>query len=134
MGLFDFFKKKKEEKAEEPCCCCRGEEKAEEACCCGAEERGENCCCGEPVNGVCCVKVLGACCNACHKQHEYAKEAVKILGLDVEVEQIEDMAQIMDYGALSLPAVVVNDKVICKGKAVRTEELIKLMKKHGFCE
>ncbi len=135
-----------EEKAEESCCCCCGEEKAEESCCCCGEEKAEeSCCCccgeekaeksyccGEPVDGICCIKVLGACCNTCHKQLEYVKEAVKILGLDIVPEQVEDMSEIMDYGVLNLPAVVVNDKVICKGKAVRADDIVKLIKKHGF--
>ena len=130
MGLFDLFKKK-EEKTETACCCC-SEEKAEESCCCCGEQKAEKTCCGAPVDGICCIKVLGACCNMCHKQLEYVKEAVKILGLDIVPEQIEDMGEIMDYGVLKLPAVVVNDTVICKGKAVRPDEIINLIKKHGF--
>ena len=140
MGLFDFFKKKKEEKVEECCCCC-GEHHHEEEhcccgehhhheehCCCGEHHHDEHCCCGEPVKGICCIKILGACCNTCTKQLEYVKEAVKNLGLDVPVTQIEDMVEIMEYDVLSLPAVVVNDKVVCKGKAVKTAEIEKILK------
>ena len=48
----------------------KNEEKKTESCCCGsgaAAEEGASCCCGAPVEGICCVKVLGAGCKSCHE-------------------------------------------------------------------
>ena len=148
MGLFDWFKKKVGAEEESCCCCCGDHHHEEKSCCCGGHDHeegcccgehhhddecccgchGENTCCGEPVDGICCIKILGACCNTCTKQVEYVKEAVKNLGLDVPVTQVEDMMEIMDYGVLKLPAVVVNDKVVVKGKAAKTAEIEKILK------
>ena len=118
MALFNFGKKKEEEKKAPACCC--GSAKAQVA-------KSVECCCGTSVNGICCVKVLGAGCRACHEQYENAKTAVKALGLDVEVEYITDMEKVMGYGVMSMPAIVVNDKVVAFGKVLKTAEVEKLL-------
>ncbi len=112
------FGKKKEEVKTEPTCCCGGSEevKAETASCCG-----------EKVNGVCCIKVLGAGCKSCHEQYENAKKAVENLGLDVEVEYITDMEKVMSYGVMSMPALLVNDKIVSVGKVLKPKEIEKLL-------
>ena len=116
MALFHFGRKKEEEQK----CCCGSEPKAESACCCGA-----------PVDGICCVKVLGAGCKSCHEQYENAKAAVEALGLNVEVEYITDMEKVMEYGVMSMPAIVVNDKVVSMGKVLKAADVEKLLHKLG---
>lgn len=129
MALFNFGKKKEEEKKT---CCCGSEAKAEPAtCCCGSEAKAESTCCGAPVEGICCVKVLGAGCKTCHAQYENAKAAVQALGLNVEVEYITDMEKVMEYGVMSMPAIVVNDKVVSMGKLLKAAEVEKLLQKQG---
>ena len=114
MALFNFGKKKEEEKKAPACCC--GSAKAQVA-------KSVECCCGTSVNGICCVKVLGAGCRACHEQYENAKTAVKALGLDVEVEYITDMEKVMGYGVMSMPALVVDDRVVSSGKVLSESEI-----------
>jgi small redox-active disulfide protein 2 len=122
MALFNFGKKKEEEKKAPACCC--GSAKAQVA-------KSAECCCGTSVNGICCVKVLGAGCRACHEQYENAKTAVKALGLDVEVEYITDMEKVMGYGVMSMPAIVVNEKVVSMGKVLKAADVEKLLRKLG---
>ena len=131
MALFNFGKKKEEKKT--TACCCSFESKIEEttSCCCGSSPKAEEstpCCCGMPVEGLCCIKVLGAGCKSCHDQYEYAKNAVSNLGLDIEVEYITDMEKVMEYGVMSMPAIVVNDKVVAFGKVLKTAEVEKLLR------
>lgn len=130
MALFNFGKKKEEEKKS---CCCGSEVKAEQAagCCCGSEAKEENTCCGAPVDGICCIKVLGAGCKTCHEQYENAKAAVAALGLSIEVEYITDMEKVMEYGVISMPAIVVNDKVVSMGKLLKAADVEKLLRKLG---
>ena len=78
------------------------------------------------------VKVLGAGCKSCHEQFENAKTAVKSLGLSAEVEYITDMKKIMGYGVMSMPAIVVNEKVVSMGKVLKTAEVEKLLHKMGY--
>lgn len=103
MGLFGFGKKKEEES--KTCCTCGG-------------------------NG-CNIKVLGAGCKACHEQYENVKSAVVNLNLAAEVEYITDMEKVMNYGAMSMPAIVVNEKVESMGKVLKVSQVEELLKKLG---
>jgi small redox-active disulfide protein 2 len=125
MALFNFGKKKEEEK-KAPACACN--------CGCPTSEVSEitNDCCSEAKNGICCIKVLGAGCKSCHEQYENAKEAVKTMGLSVEVEYITDMQKVMEYGVMSMPALVVNEKVVSMGKVLKAADVEKLLHKLGF--
>ena len=124
MSLFGFGKKKEEKNAAK--CSCN--------CGCSASEATEltNDCCPEAKDGICCVKVLGAGCKSCHEQYENAKEAVKNMGLDTPVEYITDMQKVMEYGVMSMPAIVVNEKVVSMGKVLKASDVEKLFRKLGF--
>ncbi len=127
MSLFNFGKKKEEEKkASASSCACN--------CGCSKSEVREvtNDCCSEAKNGICGIKVLGAGCKSCHEQYENAKEAVKAMGLSVEVEYITDMQKVMEYGVMSMPAIVVNEKVVSMGKVLKAADVEKLLRKSGF--
>lgn len=93
------------------------------------EEKKASSCCGEPINGICCIKVLGAGCKSCHEQYENAKAAVKAMGLDLEVEYITDMEKVMAYGVMSMPAIVVNEQVVSMGKVLKAADVEKLLGK-----
>ena len=98
----------------------------------GKKKEEKSCCCGKAVEGICCVKVLGAGCKTCHEQYENAKTAVAALGLNIEVEYITDMEKVMEYGVMSMPAIVVNDKVVSMGKLLKAAEVEKLLHKLGY--
>ena len=125
MALFNFGKKKKEEKKAHACAC---------NCGCPTSKVNEiaNDCCSEAKDGICCIKVLGAGCKSCHQQYENAKEAVKAMGLSVKVEYITDMEKVMAYGVMSMPALVVNEKVVSMGKVLKAADVEKLLHKSGF--
>ena len=117
MSRFGFGKKKEEKKT--PACAC--------SCGCPTNEIHEvsNDCCPEAKDGICCIKVLGAGCQYCHEQN--AKEAVRAMGLSVEVKYITDMQKIMEYGVMSMPALVVNEKVVSQGKVLKAADVEKLL-------
>ena len=119
MSRFGFGKKKEEKKT--PACAC--------SCGCPTNEIPEvsNDCCPEAKDGICCIKVLGAGCQSCHEQYENAKEAVRAMGLSVEVKYITDMQKIMEYGVMSMPALVVNEKVVSQGKVLKAADVEKLL-------
>lgn len=122
MSLFNIGKKKEEKKAPDCTCSCGG------ACETGEIDISNNCC-FDANNGICCIKVLGAGCKSCHEQYENAKAAVKNLGIDIEVEYITDLQKVMAYGVMSMPAIVVNDKVVSMGKVLKTVDVEKLLDK-----
>lgn len=92
------------------------------------EETKGDCACGG--NG-CHIKVLGAGCKSCHEQYENVKKAVADMNLDAEVEYITDMEKVMSYGVMSMPAIVVNEKVVSMGKVLREAQVEELLKKLG---
>lgn len=139
MALFGFGKKKEETKENTACCCGTQEAqvKEEPACACDGNAveytASEGCCCGGGECGIQSIKVLGAGCKSCHEQYENCKTAVKELGMNLEVEYITDMEKIMNYGVMSMPGIVVNEKVVSMGKVLKSADVIKLLKKLGYC-
>ena len=135
MGLFNFGKKKEEQ---EPACACNAlvEETKEESCySCGsnpADAETENCCCNDARDSLVSIKVLGSGCKACHALYENTKEAVKNAGLSVEVEYITNLEKIMEYGVMSMPGLVVNEKVVSMGKVLKVADVEKLLHKLGY--
>ena len=120
MSLFGFGKKKEENKTPE--CSCN--------CGCPTSEATEitNDCCPEAKGDIYCIKDLGAGCKSCHEQYENAKKAAENMGLKIEVEYITDMQKVMEYGVMSMPAVVVNEKVVSTGRILKVAEVEKLLK------
>ena len=109
-----------------------GKKKAAAGCCGSALKAEETAfCCGAPVAGICCIKVLGAGCKSCREQYENVTAAVKAMGLNLEVEYITDMEQVMAYGVMSMPAIVVNEKVVTMGKVLKASDVEKLLRKQG---
>ena len=132
MALFGLGKKKEEEK-KAPACCCSSNAPVEAASgCCSAGQAEESACCGKPASGATSIKVLGAGCKSCHEQYENAKAAGQAMKLSVEVEYITDMEKVMGYGVMSMPAIVVNEKVVSMGKVLKAGDVEKLLRKLGF--
>lgn len=128
MSLFNFGKKKAEVK--EPTCACNApvEEMKEESCCC---------CGGDSLNtetgvDVPSIKVLGAGCKSCHEMYENTKVALRNVGIDKEVEYITDMEKVMAYGIMSMPGLVINEKVVSMGRVLKVADIEKLIQTLGF--
>ena len=75
------------------------------------------------------IKVLGGGCAKCETLLANTKEAVANAGIEAEVEYITDLKKVMEYGVMSVPALVVNNKVVSTGKVLKTENVQKLLQK-----
>ena len=124
MSLVSIIRKKKGNQTSACACGCKGT--ANNA------EQIKNDCCPEVKDGICCIKVLGAGCKSCREQYENARKAVEEMGLSVEVEYITDMEKVMAYGVMSMPAIVVNEKVVSMGKVLKAADVEKLLRKYSF--
>ena len=49
--------------------------------------------------------------------------------MGIEVEYVTDLQKIMEYGAMSMPALVVNEKIVSSGKTLKPAEILKLIGK-----
>ena len=61
------------------------------------------------------VKVLGSGCRNCEVTAKAIAQAAKEAGVEIELEKVTDLAQIMSFGILSTPGVVIDGKVVHSG-------------------
>ena len=66
-------------------------------------------------------KVLGTGCASCKALYQTVEQTVKELGLTAEIIKEEDLMKIMEYNVMMLPALVVDGKVVAKGKVSAQE-------------
>ena len=71
------------------------------------------------------IKVLGTGCPSCKILFKNVEEVISEIGIDATLEKEEDIKEIMKYGVMSLPALVINEKVKFSGKNPNKEELKK---------
>ena len=74
------------------------------------------------------IKILGPGCKNCVLLYNLAIEAASDLGLDASFEKIEDYAEIMSYGILSTPGLVVDDVVVFSGKVPTKSHIKELLR------
>ena len=61
------------------------------------------------------IKVLGSGCKNCETTANLIKIAAEQAGVEINLEKVTDMAEIMSYGVMSTPGVVVDEKVVHAG-------------------
>lgn len=73
------------------------------------------------------IKVLGPGCANCGKLEDATRQAVEKAGIDATIEKVTDMAQIMSYGVMSTPALVVDGQVRLAGRVPSVDDLAALL-------
>ena len=73
------------------------------------------------------VQVLGPGCPKCVELAKRTQEAAQAAGGDFEVEKVTDLKQIMSYGVIMTPALVVDGQVKVVGKVPSVDEIKKLI-------
>jgi len=73
------------------------------------------------------IEVLGTGCAKCNKLEETARKAADELGAEYEVIKVKDINDIMNYGVMVTPALVVNGVVKVAGKVPAIEEVKKMI-------
>jgi len=69
------------------------------------------------------IKILGTGCPKCKTLEKLTREIVEQNGIDATVSKVEDIVEIMKYGVMSTPALVVNGKVEIKGRVPSADEI-----------
>ncbi|MDD2839786.1 MAG: thioredoxin family protein [Rickettsiales bacterium] len=76
------------------------------------------------------LKVLGSeNCKKCNSLKENIEKIIKEKEFDFSVEKINDIQIIIDYDVMSLPAIVIDEKVVSVGKILNNNEIINLLNK-----
>ncbi len=61
------------------------------------------------------IKVLGTGCSNCKKVKSLAAEVVKELGIEATIKEVTDVKDIMSYGVMQTPGIVIDEKLIGSG-------------------
>lgn len=73
------------------------------------------------------IKILGSGCRNCVSLKENTETALKEAGLEAEIIKVTDFKDIMAYGVMSTPALVIDEKVVSFGKVLKPKEVIKIL-------
>lgn len=74
------------------------------------------------------IEILGSGCQKCKTLYSTAKQAAEEMGLAAEFVKVEDFKEIMKYGVMTTPALVVDGVVKVAGKIPGKEEIKALLK------
>ena len=70
------------------------------------------------------IKVLGTGCRKCNKLFAEVEKAVAHSGVSAEVEKVENLDDIMGYGVMMTPALVIDEEVKASGRVARSSEIV----------
>ena len=73
------------------------------------------------------IKILGPGCPKCKTLEKLTREVVEQNGIEATVTKVEDIVAIMNYGVMTTPALVIDGKVVLKGRVPSADELKKLL-------
>jgi len=73
------------------------------------------------------IKVLGPGCANCNKLEKVVGEAVKELGITDPVQKVSDIKEMLSYGIMSTPALVIDGKVKFSGRVPSKDEIKKYL-------
>ena len=69
------------------------------------------------------IKVLGSGCANCKRLEQLTKKVVNELGVDAEVVKVTDPTKYADYGVMSTPGLVINEKTVSSGRIPSIPEI-----------
>jgi len=76
------------------------------------------------------IKILGTGCPNCKTLERIARDVIEKEHIQATITKVEDIMAIMNYGVMSTPALVVNEKVEIKGRVPSYEEIKQVLTKY----
>jgi len=73
------------------------------------------------------IKVLGTGCTKCKRLFSHAQAAIGQLGMDANIEKVEDINDIVAFGVLTTPGLAINDEVVVSGRVPDVSEIVSLI-------
>lgn len=73
------------------------------------------------------IKLVGTGCDKCDQLYENTVAAIEELGLDVNVEKVEDLIEMVKLGVMSSPSLIINGKLVLSGRVISKEKIIDLL-------
>ena len=69
------------------------------------------------------IKILGTGCSKCKTLEEITRKVVKENGINATITKVENIVEIMKFNIMTTPAMVVNEKVVSKGRIPSVDEI-----------
>jgi small redox-active disulfide protein 2 len=76
------------------------------------------------------IKVLGTGCAKCKSLEKLTREVVAEINIEADIQKVEDIYKIMQFGVMSTPALVINQKVVLSGRLPSNTELKEIITKN----
>ncbi len=73
------------------------------------------------------IELLCTSCARCENLYKNTRKAIEESGKSVELVKVEDIASIMKYGVMSMPALVIDGEVKFSGKVVSVAEIKEML-------
>jgi len=80
------------------------------------------------------IKILGTGCPNCVTTEKIVTEVVNGLNLKFEIIKVTEIQDIMMYDIMSTPAVVIDEKVVVKGRIPSASEIKELLNEEPCCD
>jgi small redox-active disulfide protein 2 len=78
------------------------------------------------------IQILGTGCSKCKTLEKLTREVVEQNGITAEISKVEDIMEIMKFNVMTTPAIVIDGKVILKGRVPSASELKDLLTNKVF--
>jgi small redox-active disulfide protein 2 len=73
------------------------------------------------------IKIIGPGCTKCKTLERLTRDVVSKNGIDATVTKVEDIMEIMKYNIMTTPALVIDGKVVVKGRVPSADEIKQLL-------
>ncbi len=73
------------------------------------------------------IKILGTGCPKCGSLEKITRKAVEKAGIEAQIEKVEDIMEIMEYGIMRTPGLVINGEVKIAGRLPSEKEITELL-------
>ena len=76
------------------------------------------------------IKILGSGCANCQRLADYTQKAADQLEIDCTIEKITEIKEIISYGVMKTPGLVVNGQLKVSGRVPKIAEIKELLKNY----
>lgn len=73
------------------------------------------------------IKVIGADCDKCGQLYKNTQEAVARLGIEADIQKVDDLMEIVKLGVMTAPSLIVDGKLLVSGRVAPTKSIEKLL-------
>ncbi len=73
------------------------------------------------------IKILGPGCSNCRRLYAAAEKAVAMSGQPATISKVEAIEDIVDYGILRMPGLVIDGKLVASGRIPSAAEIVTMI-------